>query len=273
MRRDDTDDESHAVTPGTFDRDARWAAGLGSARTRIRHELVWRQLQPHVQDFPTDGVAVDVGCGQGTQVVQLARAGLTVIGIDPSDELLDRARGAVAAEPPDVQDRVTLIRGHLDPDIGLHVEESAPPPADIVICHGVLMYLPSLDAGISAIRPLIGPHGLLSILTRNQYGIAMRAGMERRWDAAIAGFDADRYTNRLGIQDVRAHRPDHVAELVERHGLTVQAWYGVRLFSDHWENAPPDNNFDALLNAELQAGSRDPYRHLTALTHTVARRP
>lgn len=161
MGRDDTDDESHAVTPGTFDRDARWAAGLGSARTKIRHELLWRQLQPHVQDFPTDGVAVDVGCGQGTQVVQLARAGLTVIGIDPSDELLDRARAAVAAEPPDVQDRVTLIRGHLDPDIGLHVEESAPPPADIVICHGVLMYLPSLDAGISAIRRR-SRHGMAS---------------------------------------------------------------------------------------------------------------
>jgi len=44
----------------------------------------------------------------------------------------------------------------------------------------------------------------------------------------------------------------------------------VRLFSDHWDSEDPPADLDALLVAEEQAGQRDPYRALAALTHTVA---
>jgi hypothetical protein len=51
------------------------------------------------------------------------------------------------------------------------------------------------------------------------------------------------------------------------------AWYGVRLFTDHWGRQPTERNFADILAAEREAGRRDPYRSLAALTHTIARVP
>ena len=53
--------------------------------------------------------------------------------------------------------------------------------------------------------------------------------------------------------------------------MSERADLGVRLFTDHWGDValPPD--LDELVDAEEQAGRRDPYRAVAALTHTIAR--
>lgn len=256
---------------GLFDREARWAAGLDHIRNHVRQELVWRQLGQHLPPPSADIVAVDVGCGQGTQAIRLAQAGFTVIGIDPSDHLRELANRALAEEEPEVRARMSLRPGHLDVDRGLVLDAGAPlPPADIVLCHGVLMYLPSLAEGIAVLRSLLAGGGVLSVLTRNRFGIAMRAGMRGEWADAIAGFDADTYTNQLGIDGVRGDSPATVLQTMQAHELAVEEWYGVRLFSDHWDDADVGSDVDVLLAAEERAGRTDPYRQLAALTHTIA---
>ena len=111
---------------------------------------------------------------------------------------------------------------------------------------------------------------MLYILTRNQAGIAMRAGMTGQWPDALTGFDATHYTNRLGVADARTDRPDAVRAALATAGARVEAWYGVRLFTDHWENQPPPPELDRIIAAEAEAGRRDPYRQVAALTHTLA---
>ena len=81
---------------------------------------------------------------------------------------------------------------------------------DVVCCHGVLMYVPSLAAAVSALAAVGETGTLISTLSRNRAGIAMRAGMRGRWAEARAGFDASRYKNRLGVEDVRADDPEDV---------------------------------------------------------------
>ena len=54
-------------------------------------------------------------------------------------------------------------------------------------------------------------------------------------------------------------------------GATTVAWYGVRLFTDHWGQHHPGNDVADILAAEEEAGRRDPYRSVAALTHTIAR--
>lgn len=64
-----------------------WVERLGKLRNAVRQELIGRQLDDHVRD----GVSVlDVGCGQGTQAIRLARRRCTVVGVDPSNDLLER---------------------------------------------------------------------------------------------------------------------------------------------------------------------------------------
>jgi SAM-dependent methyltransferase len=245
-----------------------WRAGLGKVRDAVRQELVARQLAGYLPPVTAAAPAVlDVGCGQGTQAIMLARRGYDVTGVDVSDELLDTARATASAEPGEVRGRLRFERADLL-DLGARYEGRF----EVVCCHGVLMYLPSLAAGVAAAVGAARPGGVLSLLTRNRAGIGMRAGMSGDWDAALAGFDARVYRNRLGLDQVRADEPAEVAAALVATGAGQLEWYGVRLFSDHWGQVEVGDDFDALVEAEYQAGRRDPYRQVCALTHTLARR-
>jgi len=249
---------------------AAWRRGLGRARDEVRQELVARQLAAHLKPASARGeqTALDIGCGQGTQAIRLARAGYQVTGVDLSEELLADARaGATGATAGAAcQTRLRFERRDLL-DLGDDYQERF----DVVCCHGVLMYLPSLTDGIAAVVGAARPAGLISVLTRNRASIAMRAGMTLDWAGAVEGFDARYYGNRLGLTEVRADEPDEVAQALHQVGARRIAWYGVRLFTDHWddvETAPESR--ELMLAAEEEAGRRDPYRCLAALTHTLA---
>lgn len=248
---------------------AAWRAGLGKVRDAVRQELVSRQLGAHLP--PVSGLVapavLDIGCGQGTQAILLARRGYEVTGVDVCADLLDAARAVASAEPGEVRGRLRFERADL-----LDLSAGYEARFEVVCCHGVLMYLPSLAAGVAAVVGAARPGGVVSVLTRNRAGIAMRAGMSGDWKTAVTGFDARFYRNRLGLDGVRADDPGEVAEALAAAGAKTLGWYGVRLFSDHWGSVEVGEDFDALVEAEEQAARRDPYRGVCALTHTLARR-
>lgn len=247
---------------------AQWTSNLGLVRDVVRQELVARQLAAHVPS-PVPGSAVmralDVGCGQGTQAIRLARLGYDVTGVDPDAALLTRARTDALLESGEVTARLRFVKGDL-----LALGEAHLRAYDVVCCHGVVMYLPSLRDAVRSAVSALRPGGTLSVLSRNRAGIAMRAGMLADGAGAVRGFDARTYDNRVGVDGVRADDPDEVADAVREAGAAVVAWYGVRLFTDHVPNAAPPADLETLLEAEAEAGRRDPYRQLCALTHTIA---
>jgi SAM-dependent methyltransferase len=245
-----------------------WRRHLGTVRDVVRQELVARQLEAHILESDDGPLRVlDAGCGQGTQALKLARLGHDVLGVDLCEELLADARRAADDEPPEVRARLRFERADV-----LALGAELADQFDVVCCHGVLMYLPSLGDAVSALVAVARPGGLLSLLTRNSASLAMRAGMCGDWRAALGAFDADRYTNRLGIDNVRADDPRVVGRALTEVGARTLAWYGVRLFCDHWEAAQPPPDLAMLIAAEEQAGRRDPYRAVAAMTHTVAQR-
>ncbi|HDS29995.1 MAG TPA: class I SAM-dependent methyltransferase [Firmicutes bacterium] len=75
---------------------------------------------------------LDIGCGSGHHAVQLAKAGYDVVGIDPSDELLDKARQNarmegvipqfVLAELEDLRPDPGCLMGHRGPLHGRHFD-------------------------------------------------------------------------------------------------------------------------------------------------------
>lgn len=243
----------------------RWVARLGQTRDVVRQALVARQLGAHLEPG-SQLLVLDVGCGQGSQAIELARRGHIVTGIDESREMLLEAERAAAGEIESVRERLRFGRGDALRPGSEHVGRY-----DVVCCHGVAMYLPSLEELAAALVAVAHPGGLVSLLTRNRAGIAMRAGMMSDWAGALEGFDATHYTNRLGIKDARADEPAAVRAALHGAGADTVAWYGVRLFTDHWGDEDPPADLDALLAAEEQAARRDPYRSVAALTHTVAK--
>ncbi len=239
-----------------------WFQRLGNLRNVVRQELIGRQLDGHVRD----GVSVlDVGCGQGTQAIRLARRGCTVVGVDPSHELLGRfAAGALAAGVD-----VDMRRGRLD-DLDAVLGDRS---FDVVCAHGLLMYLDDPDTALAQLAERLEPGGILSVSFRNGAALAFRPGMRRQWQAAVEAFDARTYGNELGVE-ARAERLDDITRYLTKRGLTVDAWYGVRVFTDP---APPDEraiegeDFESMIRAEQFAGSRDPYRQLASQIHLIAR--
>lgn len=242
-----------------------WRRSLGRIRDVVRQELVARQLLAHLPPPELAPRVLDAGCGQGTQALRLARAGYDVMAVDMSEPLLGDAAAAAALEAPEVRARLRFQSADVT---DLPADWSG--AFDAVCCHGVLMYLPSLAGGLQSITRAVRPGGTVSVLTRNRAGIAMRAGMAGDWQGALSGFDARLYDNRIGVKGVRADEPEEVDAALRACGARPVAWYGVRLWTDHWPATDPPAELELLIEAEAEAGRRDPYRGLAALTHTLA---
>lgn len=252
----------------------RWLGRLGSVRNVVRQELAARFLAAHLPAASgADGVlrVLDAGCGQGTQGLRLAHAGHEVTGLDIEPRMLAAFRADLDAAADGVRRRVRLIQGSV---------QEAPhllPPAsyDVVICHGVLMYLPDPTPAVAALATMLAPGGVLSLLARNQAGIALRAGHRRQWGEAYAALAGEQsYVNELGVT-ARADTVVELTELVRRQGLEPLAWYGVRVLSDTATLDPPapQADLDVLLRAEELAGRTDPYRSVAPLFQLLAIRP
>ena len=66
-----------------------------------------------------DGPVLEIGCGTGRILLAMARAGVTVTGIDGSHEMLERLAAKLERESPEVRERVTYHHGDAsDFDLG-----------------------------------------------------------------------------------------------------------------------------------------------------------
>jgi SAM-dependent methyltransferase len=224
--------------------------------------MIRRQLAVHV----TSPVSVlDVGCGQGTQAIALARFGCCVTGVEPSSELRDlserQARSAGVA--------LELVDGSIE----VLDEVLDDRRFDVVCAHGLLMYLDDRTGAIVTLANRLNPTGLLSVTFRNGHALAMRPGLRRDWAAAVAAFDGDSYVNELGVA-ARADRLEDVIADLATCDLEPVAWYGVRVFNDAVApdcKVPDDEDLAALLVAEDRAGRADPYRWIASQFHVIAR--
>ncbi|MFD7135035.1 methyltransferase domain-containing protein [Streptomyces sp. NPDC059894] len=218
---------------------------------------------------------LDVGMGQGTQALRLARLGHQVTGLERDATMIAAAREALSGEPEGIRERMRIFEGD-GRDTGVHF---LPGSFDVVLCHGVLMYVEEPDPLLAGLARVLAPGGLLSLLVRNADGLAMRPGLSGDWAGALAAFDSVAYLpharipsnggtpTRLG-PDVRADRRETLTATLAGIGAPLQAWYGVRVFTDTAaDDVRPPDDMETLLAVEERAGRTDPYRGVAALLH------
>jgi SAM-dependent methyltransferase len=241
--------------------DRAYASVKGQVRTSVLHA----QLLRHLPDPPA--AVLDVGGGAGHQSFPLARAGFDVTLLDPSPAMLARAERRLGAERDDVRRRVRLIEGP-----GEEAEAATGGQHfAAVLCHGVLMYLDRPDPLVRALCRCARPGGIVSVMALNARTMAVRPALERRWDDALAAFDATGEVGVLGTR-TRADTVEGLSGLLRRNEVEAEAWYGVWLFAD-WLDLPLDSTDVAAVTAvELEASLRDPYRQLSRVFHLVGRR-
>ncbi|MFE0463692.1 class I SAM-dependent methyltransferase [Kitasatospora sp. NPDC058965] len=235
----------------------------------VRQEVVARQVAEQLGE-PAGRRVLDIGCGQGTQALLLARRGFRVTGLDSSPQLLEDFRAALGVEPAEVAERVELVQG----DAEAIVARFGTASFDVVLCHGVLMYFPDPAPLLNALAQVLAPGGRLSLLVRNGDALAMRPGLLGDWDSVEQAFAGEGYLNRIGVQARADRLADLTAELTTRQ-LSVTQWYGVRVFTDAAGSAEPlpePRVLETILRQEERAGRTDPYRAVAALLHLFATR-
>ncbi|UIJ35346.1 bifunctional 2-polyprenyl-6-hydroxyphenol methylase/3-demethylubiquinol 3-O-methyltransferase UbiG [Allobranchiibius sp. GilTou73] len=239
-----------------------WVERLGGLRNAVRQHLIEEQLAAHLYGL---GTALDVGCGQGTQAIHLADAGLAVTGVDPSPALLRRFR-------EDAQSRGHTVRA-LRGDVEHLAQVLGGERFDLVCAHGLLMYVPDARETVGVLADRAQEGGVVSFSVRNGDALAFRPGIRGDWAGALDAFDATSYVNELGAT-ARAHTLTEARRWCADVGLEIIAWYGVRVFTDAVgaTTAVDPEALDSCLRAETEAGCRDPYRALAAQLHVVSRR-
>lgn len=239
---------------------------MGGLREVVRQELVTRQLDEQIAGrFPVGKRlrVLDVGMGQGTQALRLARAGHQVTGVERDATMIAAARARLAGEPEGIRERVRLVQSD-GRDTGVHF---LPGSFDVVLCHGVLMYVDEPDPLLAGLARMLAPGGLLSLLVRNGDALALRPGLAGDWETALAAFDTSAYRNRLGL-DVRADRLSDLTATLAGIGAPLHTWYGVRVCTDTAaDGAEIPDDLGPLLAVEERAGKTDPYRGVAALLH------
>ncbi len=262
----------------------RWLDGLGNVRNVVRQEIITRQLGHHLPDRP--GRVLDVGAGQGTQSLRLARAGHRVVAVEPDPDMRARLRVALHDEPTEVRERVTVAAGSVG-DLGSAIPASAIPADgyDAVLCLGVLMYLPASRPAITELASYVARGGLLCLAVRTPVSAVWRPAARQDWAAALAALEERasaqaqgrdmRYLNEIGAP-ARTDDIDTLAEVAAESGLDLVRWYGVRVAVDLAELDPPapadPGQLAALLDVEEHLGATDPYRQLAQLAHLILRR-
>jgi S-adenosylmethionine-dependent methyltransferase len=224
-------------------------------------------INVHLRDHlaPPPGTVVDIGGGAGHQSFPLAAAGYDVTIVDPSTRMLAMAAERVAELGPEVAGRVRLVGA---------TGEDAPAVLggqrfDAVLCHGVLMYLDDPVPMVDALGALAAPGGIVSVVAKNVEVLALRPALRGDWAGALAAFGSERQINGLGV-DTRADRVEDLSSLFAARGVQPVEWYGVRLFADGWTPDRPLTDDDELvLQVELEASRRDPYRRMSRLFHLI----
>jgi len=247
--------------------DGAYASVKGRVRTYVMHQ----QLLEHLP--PPPAPVLDVGGGAGHQSFPLAQAGYDVTLLDPSQAMLDKARQRLERLPEGVQRRVTLVQADGEnAGEAVHGQRFA-----AVLCHGVLGYLEQPEPVIDQLCQCAAAGGVVSIMAGNANVAAVRPALERRWDDALASFDARSEIGVLGLP-TRADTVEELSELIRSRGVEPLRWYGVWLFVD-WldfsgaELDPSDSQQVAAAAAvELEASRRDPYRQLSRIFHLVGRK-
>lgn len=251
----------------TFDEVATLFADYGaSVPGFIRYKLTQRNLQRYLSKKSIN--ILDIGGGSGPDAGWLAEQGHKVTLIEPSEKQREYAqRRFNFFLEDDARKNVTII-----PSVLQKAKLTA--PFDLVLLHGVAMYQANPAECITDALSHVKKGGLVSIVEKGYYGAEARAVCAKDFIGLEALQSTQRSKNHMG-EEVYAFKPEEITGLLEKHGMEILEWSGIRVISDQIREEA--SNFthaelEQILSAEYDQGHNQAIRGHGQLLQFIARK-
>jgi len=239
----------------------------GGMRGHIRYEITHENLLSLLGEFLDSPKRVlDMGGGAGLDARWLA--GMKV----PHDVKLMDPDPAMLAEATKHNDgRVEVIQGDTEAALALFGEAAF----DLVLSHGVVMYLPEPGAELARLARLTRPGGFISLLNAGRQGKLDRytqtADQAQLESIAATGH----YDNNVG-QRARAFSSEEFETMLQKARLETIDWFGVRVEHDD-DDRPVDSvsafHRNRVISEELRLSRDAQAREHGQMLHFVVRKP
>lgn len=262
-------------TKARFDAGAEaWAGYNQRPLGRIRREVTWRNLEPHLPAMTDAGDpprVLDAGGGSGELALLLVQRGYRVWLLDYAPAMLDQARRAARRLPDDVRARLAFCL--MSADEASH--SFAPQFFDAIACHTLVEYLPKPRDALRGLAGLLRSGGLLSVSFVNRHAEVLRQIWSKADPAgALTKLEDGAFCASLFNLSGVAYTAEEVSAWLGDIGLSITATCGVRTFADYVprERLNDPEFFDALLRLEAAVASRRPYMLLARYVHLLAQK-
>lgn len=244
----------------TFDKvGGEFVAYYDTVRGHVREEVTRFNLEPYLTK---EASALDVGGGDGRDAVWLARHGYQVTLIDPSEEMAVKAQQSV--DDAGYKDKIEIIHG--DP------QKNGPDNQyDLVLSHGVLMYVEDPQAHLNLLRSKVKNDGTVSLLTKGKTGGMLRLMTRQQPERAHELNMSGKLVNNLG-ESVLAVDEVSIHQLLESSNLELIEWYGVRVVSDEDNRALPEvdqEELDKIITIESDLSRKTSTKGIGQMLHFI----
>jgi S-adenosylmethionine-dependent methyltransferase len=240
-----------------------WLAYQTSQMGRLRTELFWQGIQPHLPQPGCD--ALDVGGGSGELTEILARAGHTVTLLDNAQPMLDAAQARMCGLP------ITYVCAEAGTQHATPLHNST---FDLITCHSVIEFADDPRALLSQCRRWLKPNGILSLGFGNRrHGVLAAAIVHKDLPRALHDLHhPPNVINRLG-KPLRVLEPDGVIGWLHDADFEIVAENGIRCVTDLVDKEMVnDANFGQVLHLEAQLMTMSAYKRIARFTQLIARR-
>ena len=232
----------------------------GASRGRLRLALLQQQLR---DEWPDERAPLlDIGAGLGHMAQWAVEEGYPVTLIEPSAEMLVRARARLdgreqAAIQCDLQQAQAAAGG----------------PWSRIFCHAVLEWMGDPYAAFPLLSELLAPGGYLSLMVYNRDGLILSNVVKGNLARVLKGELAGRGV-RQRLTPISPLSHERVSAALAAEGLETVSVAGIRVFHDYLRERHPDAATLAQLLALEQRYSRaEPFWRLGRYLHYIVRRP
>ncbi len=240
-----------------------------TVRGYVRYEVTQRGLS-NITSAKSLRVA-DIGGGAAIDAVWLAKLGHEVVLVEPSKEQLDEAETKRLSKlPTEVRARISVLEGTAEDLLETGQEKAF----DLVLSHGVAMYVSDPQLFISNLAKLTKPKGYLSLLEKGYLGAEARLAQRGQLKELASLRNNNNQANNVG-RIRRAFHPEELGVMLTNTGFKVIQWTGVRIESEldyRPISTVPKNELEAIVKKEYEKGKSEQLKAKGQMLHFIAQK-